>query len=152
MRTIERLGSARCGGPWGRQAALHLQGQKRECLKAYLPVAQEWTLALVSLPLVFHGVLHAQLLLLLPLAHISLVGVRAACSVFAGVMAAFVSAISLVPFSKGVETKDAQVGPFNPGAEAANGRLAMLALAVVLYVEHTTSGVFIDIVKEKLPF
>jgi len=64
-----------------------------------------------------------------------------------------IAAISLVPFAKGVETKDAQAGPFTSAAELTNGRLAMLAIAVVLYVEHTSSGsVFIDVVKHALPF
>eukprot|EP00242_Pyramimonas_sp_CCMP2087_P011901 CAMPEP_0198203606 /NCGR_PEP_ID=MMETSP1445-20131203/6910_1 /TAXON_ID=36898 /ORGANISM="Pyramimonas sp., Strain CCMP2087" /LENGTH=485 /DNA_ID=CAMNT_0043875065 /DNA_START=130 /DNA_END=1587 /DNA_ORIENTATION=+ len=63
-----------------------------------------------------------------------------------------VVAVSLVPFFKGVTAADAKAGVFGPLAETANGRLAMLALACVLYTEVSTGGVFVDLVKEKIPF
>ena len=56
---------------------------------------------------------------------------------------------SLVPFAKGVPASAAQAGPFNPAAEAANGRLAMLAVTCVAVVEAYTGGVFLDVLKER---
>lgn len=47
---------------------------------------------------------------------------------------------SLVPITKGVERKRA--GPFMPGAEMLNGRLAMLGFASLLVVESCTGHAF----------
>jgi hypothetical protein len=65
-------------------------------------------------------------------------------------LTAVVVVASMVPFVKGVTTTAAKAGPFNPTAEAANGRLAMLALACVIAVEATTGGVFLDVLSEGL--
>lgn len=42
---------------------------------------------------------------------------------------------SLIPLAKGVSPKDATAGPFNPAAELFNGRLAMLGLVAMGYLE-----------------
>eukprot|EP01025_Chloroclados_australasicus_P041178 TRINITY_DN4344_c0_g2_i2.p1 TRINITY_DN4344_c0_g2~~TRINITY_DN4344_c0_g2_i2.p1 ORF type:complete len:295 (+),score=52.76 TRINITY_DN4344_c0_g2_i2:113-997(+) len=52
-------------------------------------------------------------------------------------------AASLIPLVKGVDEEEETIGPFTPSAEILNGRLAMVGMAALIFIEANKGGPFL---------